>query len=323
MTALPGTEHTLIVPAAVAGQRLDAALARLLAQYSRSSLKLWIEQGQVTLEGRAVKPRTRVNAGDRIVVVATLAASAELAPQAVAFDVVHADDDVIVVDKPAGVVVHPGAGNPDATLVNGLLARFPELACLPRAGLVHRIDKDTSGLLVAARSPLAYQRLVRSLAAREIAREYLAIVNGVLVAGGTVDGAIARDPQQRTRMRVADSGRHAVTHFRVRARYRAHTALDVSLETGRTHQIRVHLAWRGHPLVGDSRYGSRPRPPPAAAATLVTLLERFPRQALHARRLAFSHPVTAETLCFEAAVPDDIRALQAALAADQAEHTAA
>ncbi len=320
MKPVAATEHTLIVPAAVAGQRLDAALAQMLAQYSRSSLKQWIEQGQVTLAGRAVKPRTRVYAGDRLVVLATLAASAELTPQAVTFDLVHVDDDVIVVNKPAGVVVHPGAGNPDSTLVNGLLARFPELAALPRAGLVHRIDKDTSGLLIAARSPLGYQVLVRALAAREIAREYLAVVNGVLVAGGTVTGAIARDPQQRTRMRVADRGRHAVTHFRVQTRYRAHTALAVSLETGRTHQIRVHLAWRGHPLIGDSRYGSRPRPPPAAAADLIALLERFPRQALHAHRLFFAHPISAENLSFEAPVPADLRALQAALATDHAEH---
>ena len=314
--------HDIHIPVDTAGLRLDQALAQLLPQYSRSSIKEWIEAGQVLLNGAVVKPRTRVVAGDCAVVSANLAASAELEPQSVDFALLHIDQHLVIIDKPAGLVVHPGAGNADRTLVNGLLARLPELAALPRAGLIHRIDKNTSGLLIAARTPSAYQALVRALAAREISREYLAIVNGALVAGGTIEGAIARDPNQRTRMRVANVGRHAVTHYRVRARYRAHSALDVTLETGRTHQIRVHLAWRDHPLVGDRRYGSRPRPPPGALPELVNALESFPRQALHARRLLFTHPVSGDDLVFESLLPADLIALMSCLEADQHHHQA-
>lgn len=315
-------EHQLVVPQAMAGLRLDQALAQLLGQYSRSALKLWIESGQVLLNGATPRPRTAVAAGDRVLVRATLALAADLAPQAVDFTLVHEDAALLVVDKPAGLVVHPGAGNPDRTLVNGLLARFPELAALPRAGLVHRIDKDTSGLLVAARTPAAYQVLVRALAARDVHRGYLAVVTGEMIAGGTIDAAIGRDPLQRTRMRVATSGRHAVTHYRVAAHYRGHTLLDIELETGRTHQIRVHFAWRGHPLVGDTRYGARPRPPAGANVRLRSVLEQFPRQALHARKLALAHPTSGRALAFESPVPADLAALCEALAADRDMHLA-
>lgn len=315
--------HRQALPDALAGLRLDQALARLLPQYSRSALKEWIDQGAVLLDGSVARPRTRVRGGEMVEVTATLAAAVDLAPQAVDFTVVHADDDVVVVDKPAGLVVHPGAGNPDATLVNGLLARFPELAALPRAGLVHRIDKDTSGLLVVARTPAAFQRLVRAMARRQVSRRYLAVVTGVLVAGGTIDAAIARDPRERTRMRVSPGGREAVTHYRVLARYRAHSLLEVTLETGRTHQIRVHFAWRGHPLVGDSRYGSRPHPPAGAGVALSECLAGFRRQALHATALSLVHPVSGAALAFEAAPPADLTALITALAADSAGEAAA
>lgn len=321
MTTPARAEHHLLLPAAVDGLRLDQALAQLLGQYSRSQLKHWIESGDATLNGAVVKPRTRVHAGDAVRIAATLAASAALAPQAVAFTVVYEDAGLAVVHKPAGVVVHPGAGNPDATLVNGLLARYPETAALPRAGLIHRIDKDTSGLLLVARSSAVYQALVRAMAARAISREYLAVVNGVVVAGGTIDAAIARDPLARTRMRVLPGGRSAVTHYRVRERYRAHSLLDVTLETGRTHQIRVHFAWRGHPLVGDSRYGSRPRPPAGADPALLAVLGGFRRQALHAAQLGFTHPVSGTALAFSAPPPADFTDLLAALAADRAAHT--
>ncbi len=308
------------LPATVDGLRLDQALARVLTQYSRSLIKQWIDSGQVTRGGVALKPRTAARAGEVIEVIATLDAAGELAAQAVDFALAYIDEHVIVVDKPVGLVVHPGAGNPDHTLVNGLIERFPELAALPRAGLVHRIDKDTSGLLVAARTPGAFQTLVRALARRDIHRHYLAVVNGVLVAGGTIDAAIARDPQQRTRMRVMSGGREAVTHYRVTQRYRAHSLLEVELETGRTHQIRVHLAWRGYPLVGDSRYGGRPHLPPAAAPILREALQHFPRQALHAWRLAFNHPLDDTPLEFESPMPADLENLLAALAADLAAH---
>ena len=323
MSARLTEHHCVLLPAAVAGLRLDQALARVLTQYSRTLIKQWIDSGQVTRAGVAQKARTPARAGAIIEVLATLDAVADLEPQAVDFALAHVDQHLIVIDKPVGLVVHPGAGNPDHTLVNGLIERFPELAALPRAGLVHRIDKDTSGLLIAARTPGAFQTLVRALARREIHRHYLAVVNGVLVAGGTIDAAIARDPQQRTRMRVMPSGRQAVTHYRVAERYRAHTLLEVELETGRTHQIRVHLAWRGYPLIGDSRYGARPHLPPAADPALRAALQHFPRQALHAWRLAFTHPADDTALEFESPLPADLEALLAALETDRAEHGSA
>jgi len=313
--------HTAQIPEALAGQRLDQALASLFSQYSRTAIKQWIENGLVTLNlAQAGRPSRKVKFGDKIEFVAAFEASIDNRPQPVRFEVVYSDDAVIVVDKPSGVVVHPGAGNPDRTLVNGLLAVFPELAALPRAGLIHRIDKDTSGLLVVGRGSASYQAMVRALSRREISRLYDAIVNGVLLAGGTIDAAITRDPRQRTRMRVADSGRSAVTHFRVKKRFRAHTLIEVQLETGRTHQIRVHLASRGHPITGDPKYGARRRLPPSPSAGLATSISSFSRQALHARRLEFVHPVSYEKMSFEAPLPDDMSALIAALERDLTEH---
>ncbi len=311
-------EHALTIPPECDGLRLDQALAALLQQYSRSAIKHWIEAGDAALNGAPARPRTAVHDGDRVTLSARLEGATALPAQAVAFDTVYADEAVLVVNKPAGLVVHPGAGNRDLTLVNGLLMRYSELAALPRAGLVHRIDKDTSGLLLIARTPASYQRLVRAMAAREVTRHYDAVVTGVLLGGGTIDAPIGRDPRQRTRMRVTAGGRPAVTHYRVAGCYRAHTLLRVHLETGRTHQIRVHFAARGHALVGDSRYGARPRPPRAASADLLSTLESFPRQALHAAALAFKHPLRDETLSFSAPRPTDLALLIAALEADLA-----
>ncbi len=309
--------HTAVISEELTGMRLDQALARLFEEYSRTSIKQWIETGMVTLNlERTCRPSHKVKAGDAIELSATLSASALIEPQNVNFGIVHSDDAVIVVDKPSGVVVHPGAGNPDRTLVNGLLAAFPELEALPRAGLIHRIDKLTSGLLIAGRTSASYQKLVRAMAGRKITRVYDALLNGVLIAGGTVDAAIARDPQQRTRMRVAGSGRHAVTHFRVKKRYRAHTLVEVQLETGRTHQIRVHMSSLHHPIVGDSRYGGRRRLPPAPSDALVGAFDDFSRHALHARRLTFVHPSTDERMALESPIPDDLAALLSALETD-------
>ncbi|MEX2480805.1 MAG: 23S rRNA pseudouridine(1911/1915/1917) synthase RluD [Gammaproteobacteria bacterium] len=316
MTDAHSERHDLTVPAELEGLRFDQALARLLSQHSRSRIKTWIEDGQAVLNGRPARPRAPVQAGDRVQVEAHWPAAEALQAQPVPFTLRYADEDVLVIDKPAGVVVHPGAGNRDATLINGLLARFPELAQLPRAGLIHRIDKDTSGLLLVARRPTSFQALIRAMAARRITRVYEAIVTGVLVAGGTIDAPIGRDPQQRTRMRVTPNGRTAVTHYRVLQRYRAHTHIEVRLETGRTHQIRVHMAWQGHALVGDPRYAGRPRPPRGASHALQTALTGFSRQALHAAALGFTHPVSGEPIAVEAPRPADLDALMAALTAD-------
>src|SRR5690606_17573982 len=237
--------------------------------------------------------------------------------------IVHEDADVFVIDKPAGLVVHPGAGNPDGTLVNGLLFRDPSLAALPRAGIVHRLDKDTSGVMVVARTLQAHAALVAQLSARAVHRQYLAIVVGALVSGGTASAAIDRHPRDRLRMAVRDDGRDAVTHYRLHERYRAHTALECRLETGRTHQIRVHMAHLKHPIVGDQLYGGSLRLPRAASEELVAALRGFRRQALHAQVLEFVHPVSGEPLRCSAPVPDDMLELMRLLREDTRAHAQA
>ena len=309
--------HSLVIPQELAGIRLDQALGRLLDDYSRSLIKQWIDAGQVRVNDAGARPRDKTKRGDRIEVIAELQGATGLEPQEVAFGVVYADDDIVVIDKPAGVVVHPGAGNPDHTLVNGLLRAYPELQGLPRAGLVHRIDKETSGLLVVGRNSASYQRLVRALAAREISRCYEAIVHGVMISGGTVDAAIGRDPNNRTRMRISAHGRPAITHYRVKRRFDAHSHVSVEIETGRTHQIRVHLASRGHPIVGDKRYGTRAVRPSHPSPPLQGALHTCRRQALHAYRLRLRHPRDDTPRTFTAALPDDMAQWLSALAAAQ------
>lgn len=308
----------LEIPAELGGLRLDQALAELLPMHSRARLQRWLKSGELSLDGRPAKPRQRVLGGERVLLDAELAETERWLPQPVDFEVLHADADLIVVVKPVGLVVHPGAGNPDGTLVNGLLHRFPELAALPRAGIVHRLDKDTSGLLAVARSLPAHTALVQQLAARAMGREYLAVVEQVPVSGGRIDAPIGRDPHNRLRMAVTHDGRHAVTHFRVLERFRAHALLRCSLETGRTHQIRVHLSHEGFPIVGDALYGGRGRLPPSPAEALVEAVRGFRRQALHACRLSLEHPASGEAVAFEAALPEDMARLLDALAADAA-----
>ncbi len=307
-----------IVPAGLAGQRLDRVLATLFPDYSRSRLKEWIQAGRVVLDEHPCRPRDAVRGGERVRVHTTVEVQADWQPRALALHIVHSDDDLIVVDKPAGVVVHPGAGNAEATLANALLHDFPEVASLPRAGIVHRIDKDTSGLLVVARSPRAHTQLIRQLQDRSAAREYEAVVNGVLISGGTVDAPIDRSPRDRTRMAVIEGGREAITHYRVAERFRAHTLLRVKLQTGRTHQIRVHMAHVGHPLLGDPVYGGRLRLPRGATPALAEALRRFRRQALHAARLTLIHPGTGVAMSWTSPLPADMLALLAALRADAA-----
>ncbi|RMF98492.1 MAG: 23S rRNA pseudouridine(1911/1915/1917) synthase RluD [Gammaproteobacteria bacterium] len=307
--------HEVRIPPALHGQRLDQALAALLPDYSRSRLKGWILGGRVRLEQAPnPAPRTRVAAGQRVVVDAEVEPLLADQPQPLPLAVVHEDPHCLIIDKPAGLVVHPGAGNRAGTLVNGLLHRWPELAGLPRAGLVHRLDKDTSGLMLVARSLAAHTRLVQALQAREIRREYRAVCQGRVTAGGRIDAPVGRHPVQRTRMAVVSDGRPAVTHYRVLRRFERASFLALRLETGRTHQIRVHLAHIGHPLIGDPVYAGRPWLPAGASDALRSAVTGFRRQALHAARLGFQHPASGEPLEFAAPLPADFRALLAALA---------
>ncbi|MBU6378120.1 MAG: 23S rRNA pseudouridine(1911/1915/1917) synthase RluD [Gammaproteobacteria bacterium] len=309
--------HELLVPEGVAAGRVDAMLARLLPQYSRARLQRWIDAGQVQLDGVVPGRSDTVKPGQRLRVEAEFPAdeSVQAGAAAVPFRVLHRDAAILIIDKPAGLVVHPGAGVVSGTMQNGLLALDPQLSRVPRAGIVHRLDKDTSGLLVVARTPAAHAALVRALAAREVGREYLALCHGVMTGGGTVDEPIGRHRTQRTRMAVRGDGREAVTHYRIERRFRAHTLARVQLETGRTHQIRVHLAHIGHPIVGDPLYGGRRRQPAAASAALLAALTGFKRQALHAARLTLSHPVSGRELEFESPLPKDFKALLATLEA--------
>jgi 23S rRNA pseudouridine1911/1915/1917 synthase len=309
--------HGLTLPAESAGLRLDQALARALPQYSRTLLSAWIESGAVQVEGRPLRGKDKVLGGEQVRIEVQLPAETRIGPETIPLVVVFQDRSLLVIDKPAGLVVHPGAGNARHTLQNALLALDPKLALVPRAGLVHRLDKDTSGLLLVARTPEAHTSLVKALALREITREYLALCTGVMTAGGTVDEPIGRHRTQRTRMAVRAEGRPAVTHYRVVRRFRAHTLVRVTLETGRTHQIRVHLAHIGFPVVGDPVYGGRRRIPAGSTPAFAAELQAFPRQALHAARLKLAHPLTGRELDWETPMPADMQELLDVLEADR------
>jgi 23S rRNA pseudouridine1911/1915/1917 synthase len=311
---------TVRIPEHLDGLRLDQALAELVPDYSRSRLQQWIRDGQVMLDNRASRVRERVRSGDMVRIDAEIAAGdRSFAAQPIDLDLIYEDDHLLVVNKPPGLVVHPAAGNPDGTLLNALLHHDPGLAALPRAGIVHRLDKDTSGLMVVARTLVAHNRLVEAMQARRIRREYLAVVNGVLSAGGRIEAPIGRHPVDRKRMAVVTGAREAVTHYRVVERFRAHTLVRVRLETGRTHQIRVHMAYLRCPVTGDPVYGGRPRLPRSAGDQLTRALQGFRRQALHAQRLALIHPASGETMAWEAPLPADLQRLLEALRSDAAE----
>lgn len=299
-----------------AGQRLDQALAGLFPEFSRSRLQEWIRDGRVSLDGNPCRPRDRLRGGERIELLALFEPQVSCAPQAIDLDLVYADEAVLVINKPAGLVMHPAAGNPDGTLQNALLHLDPALAELPRAGIIHRLDKETSGLLVVCRTSQAHAFLVDQLQRRLVKREYRAVVAGLITAGGRVDQPIGRHPRQRTRMAAVAGGKPAVTHYRVLERFRTHSYLRLDLETGRTHQIRVHMAWLHHPLVGDPQYAGRLRLPAGIGPELEQALRGFRRQALHACRLGFEHPLSREWVECSVPLPDDMRALLAALRAD-------
>ncbi|MEX2517043.1 MAG: 23S rRNA pseudouridine(1911/1915/1917) synthase RluD [Gammaproteobacteria bacterium] len=311
-------ELATVIPAELAGKRLDQALASLFSDYSRARISDWIKAGQVLVDQHPARPRDKVHGGEHIHISAQVSVSAAASPEAIALDVIYEDADVIVLNKPVGLVVHPGAGNPQHTLLNALLNHDPALDQLPRAGIIQRLDKDTSGIMVVTRSLRAHTRLVVDLQARRLKREYLAIVNGVLTAGGTVDAPIGRHPRQRTRMAITTAGKPAITHFRVEQRYRAHTLIRAQLESGRTHQIRVHMAHIQHAVLGDPAYNNRPTLPRGADQTVIDGIRRFRRQALHAQRLGFSHPGSGDWLEFDAPPPADFAGLCELLAGDAA-----
>lgn len=306
-----------------AGLRLDQAASRLFPEFSRARLQQWITSGSLLMDGRRARPKDRVNGGESLQLEAELSPEGDWEAEAIPLDIVFEDDRILVINKPVGLVVHPAAGNRSGTLLNALLHHEPGMECIPRAGIVHRLDKDTSGLMVVAKSIAAHTRLVDAMQQREIRREYLALVEGPLTAGGTVDAPLGRHPVNRTRQAVVrgQSGKNAVTHYRIAERFRAHTLLDVRLETGRTHQIRVHMAHIGHPLVGDPAYGGRLRIPGGSGAELRDALRSFRRQALHAARLGLTHPESGEYLQWERPVPPDMATLLDVLRQDGGDGT--
>jgi 23S rRNA pseudouridine1911/1915/1917 synthase len=303
-----------ITPAELAGKRLDQALATLFAEYSRGQLQRWVVAGQVWVNQQVTtEVRYKVKENDEIMVKADLQEQTEWQAEASDLSVVYADEALIVINKPAGLVVHPAAGNPGSTLVNALLHHYPELAEIPRAGLIHRLDKDTTGLLVVARTLAAYHDLVKQLQERRIHRQYYCIVRGRIISGGTIEAPLGRHPVQRKRRAVVASGKPAITHYRVTERFTHYTGLEVILETGRTHQIRVHLAHIGYPVLGDPVYGGRQFIPAGVSATLEKAIRAWHRQALHAERLELLHPTTKELMQWTAPLPADLAALRQSL----------
>jgi 23S rRNA pseudouridine1911/1915/1917 synthase len=311
-----------VIPSELAGSRLDRAAAELWNDYSRNRIQQWIESGALTLDGARATSRQRLKGGETIAIETELAPVTAARAEAIPLSVVHQDELLIVIDKPAGLVVHPGAGNSAGTLMNALLHHDPALELVPRAGLVHRLDKDTSGLLVVARTLESQQALAGMIEQRAIKRTYRAVCQTVLTGGGVVDAPIDRNPRDRTRMAVRQGGRESRTHYRLIERFRAHSHVELELESGRTHQIRVHMAHIRAPVVGDPVYGGRPRLPRQPGDELRHLLQGFPRQALHATALAFAHPRSGEPLHFASPLPADIEGLLAALKRDREAHAA-
>lgn len=298
------------VPEGYGGLRLDQVAAKLFPDYSRARLQLWIKSGELTVDGKQHKIREKLISGELLELHADVENEDRWKAEDLAIDVVYEDDEVIVVNKAAGIVVHPAAGHASGTLLNALLAYSPGLASVPRAGIVHRLDKDTSGLMVVAKTLLAQNHLVNQLQERSVSREYEAVAFGTMTGGGKVEADIGRHPRQRKKMAVVSfGGKEAITHYRLIKRFKHHTHIRCMLETGRTHQIRVHMAHIKHALVGDPVYAGRPRIPKAASEVLIDTLRGFPRQALHARRLSLKHPASGETVSWEVALPEDFAML--------------
>lgn len=303
------------------GQRLDQALAGLFPDYSRSRIKEWILNQFVLVNGKVCnKPKEKVLGGESIAINAEIEEDIRFESQDIQLDICYEDDDLIVINKPRDLVMHPGAGNPDGTVLNALLHYYPPIADVPRAGIVHRLDKDTTGLVVVAKTIPAQTHLMESLRRREITREYEAVVMGHMTAGGTVEQPVSRHPTRRTHMAVHPMGKSALTHYRVMEHFRAHTRIRLRLETGRTHQIRVHMAHITHPLAGDPVYGGRPRLPKGADEAFTAALRKFDRQALHATMLRLHHPISGVEMAWHAPVPQDMVDLIRAMRVDFAAH---
>lgn len=300
-----------------AGKRLDVVLAQLFPEYSRSRLKIWIEQEQVLLNGKVTKPKTKISGDEELqLTVQTIESEEDCVAENIPLDIIHHDESIIVVNKPAGLVVHPAAGHYTGTLQNALLYFDASLSAIPRAGIVHRLDKDTTGLMVVARTLSAHKLLVDQIQQHEVVRQYQAVVYGVMTGGGMVDQPIGRHPKDRIKMAVRANGREAITHYRLLKRFREHCHLKVQLETGRTHQIRVHMSHLRHPIVGDPVYSGRHRNPAGAQIELLEYLQGFKRQALHAWKLTFQHPGQDEEVTYEAPLPDDMKKLITLLESD-------
>jgi 23S rRNA pseudouridine1911/1915/1917 synthase len=310
---MPTENLTLTVPDELDGRRLDQVLAHLSPQHSRSRLQGWIRRGYVKVDGEILRQRDSVVLGQTIKIEAEYEIQDEWEKQEIPINIIHEDEEILIINKPAGLVVHPGAGNPGHTLLNALLYHYPQLERVPRAGIVQRLDKDTSGLMVIALTPSTHTHLVEQLKQRLVKRQYEAIVHGVMTAGGTVNAPIARHHIQRKRMAVKESGKQAITHYRVITKFAAHTHVQCQLESGRTHQIRVHMAHIHYPVVGDPVYGGRKRLPKNSSESLKQKIAEFSRQALHACELGLCHPQTGEAMIFSAPLPEDFKTLLDAL----------
>ncbi len=306
-------QQVSLVPDDSGGRRLDVIASECFPEFSRARLQTWIKQGALQVDGRLCKPKDKVFGGETLTLSAELESEDRWEPENIPLNCVYEDNDIIVINKPAGLVVHPAAGNYSGTLLNALLFHYPELATVPRAGIVHRLDKDTTGLMVVAKSLAAHTDLVAQLQDRSVSREYEAVTQGVMTAGGTVDQPIGRHPVNRLKMAIVAGGKPSVTHYRVLKRFKAHTHIRLKLESGRTHQIRVHMAHLRYPLVGDDLYAGRLRLPKGCDGELVEVLRAFQRQALHARRLGLIHPVSCEYMEWEAPLPEDFNNLLLAL----------
>ena len=308
------------VPAEMFGMRLDQAVAQLFPDYSRSRLQGWIKEGTLTVDGKVIRPRDKLNGGERIEVKTELQRIEHHAGEPIPLEIIYEDDSIMVINKPAGLVVHPAAGHDSGTLMNALLHHCPDIAQVPRAGIVHRLDKDTTGLMVVAKAIAAQTDIVAQLQERSMGREYEAVVNGVMTGGGCVDEPMGRHSKNRQKMAVVGVGKEAITHYRVLEKFRAHTHIRLKLETGRTHQIRVHMAHINYPLIGDPLYGGRFRMPKGASGAMQRVLKGFRRQALHAKKLELYHPESGELMSWEIDLPEDMQQLLAVLKKDAQEY---